>query len=324
MKNRIKRLLIGSIPVLCIGFIFIIYSPMQSGKENIQKLAAVALDKTITIDFHQRNNMEIKSKSLPLNRKVKGMTIMGENGMEVIHFKDSIEEYLANQLAAQYMLIQMHPINPDDFNAIFEKELAKRGITVPTGIIYRHKEKYIYSNNDSLTPLNAITTLPIAIDIKKSASVQAWTKCDWITVLRHSNKEAFWTVILFLAATALTLSYKGKKKIEPKSENLVIEDKEKGIRINEEKQKVYIDGNECHFTEIRFRLMALFINEPDHFVTREKMIQTLWPGELTTDRALLNNRLDGHIKSIRDDLKEYPQYEIKIEIKVGYQLIIHT
>lgn len=249
---------------------------------------------------------------------------MAENGLEAIEFEDSVEEYLANQLVDQYMLAQIHPVIPNDFNAIFSKELAKRGITAPTGIIYRHKKKAIYSNNDSLTPQNAISTPPIAIDIKKSASVQAWTKCNWITLLRHSNKEAFWTVIVFLMVIALILSYKGKKKIAPHPESPVVEEPDKGIRIEEEKQKVYIDGDECKFTKTGFLLMSLFITESDYFVPHDKMIQTLWPEDSTTDRALLNNRLDGHIKRLREDLKDHPLYEIRTEKSSGYQLIVHA
>lgn len=308
----------------------VLYSPLSSGKEAILGLMDGALKETIMVDYHRRKNIEIQSMNKPLNRKVKEIEIASEKGVEIVEFKDSIEEYLADQLAMQYILARIHPIVPNDFNAIFQEELNKKGISCLTGIIYQHNEKKQYSGQDSTTFRKAILTQPVTLDIKNTTQIQAWADCDWITILRHTNMKALGYVIFFFTASAFVLFYKRKQKENPENTTTNILEEESlelvpsspdDLRIDDAKLKIYINGKECVTTKMEFFLLALLVREPDHTATREQIIQTLWPKETeTTDKALLNNRIDGHINSLRKTLSEFPGYQIITITGKGYRL----
>lgn len=318
------------IPAICTGIMMVLYSPLSSGKEAILGLMDGALKETIMVDYHRRKNIEIQSMNKPLNRKVKEIEIASEKGVEIVEFKDSIEEYLADQLAMQYILARIHPIVPNDFNAIFQEELNKKGISCLTGIIYQHNEKKQYSGQDSTTFRKAILTQPVTLDIKNTTQIQAWADCDWITILRHTNMKALGYVIFFFTASAFVLFYKRKQKENPENTTTNILEEESlelvpsspdDLRIDDAKLKIYINGKECVTTKMEFFLLALLVREPDHTATREQIIQTLWPKETeTTDKALLNNRIDGHINSLRKTLSEFPGYQIITITGKGYRL----
>lgn len=318
------------IPAICTGIMMVLYSPLSSGKEAILGLMDGALKETIMVDYHRRKNIEIQSMNKPLNRKVKKIEIASEKGVEIVEFKDSIEEYLADQLAMQYILARIHPIVPNDFNAIFQEELNKKGISCLTGIIYQHNEKKQYSGQDSTTFRKAILTQPVTLDIKNTTQIQAWADCDWITILRHTNMKALGYVIFFFIASAFVLFYKRKQKENPENTTINILKEESlelvpsspdDMKIDDVKLKIYINGKECVTTKMEFFLLSLLVREPDHTATREQIIQTLWPKETeTTDKALLNNRIDGHINSLRKTLSEFPGYQIITITGKGYRL----
>lgn len=330
MKNTLKKYMVYIIPAICTGIMMMLYSPLSSGKKAILELMDGALKETIMIDYHRRSNIEAKSMNKPLNRKVKKIEIASAKGVETVEFKDSIEEYLADQLAMQYILAKVHPIDPNDFNTIFKEELNKKGISCPTGIIYQHNEKKQYSGQDSTTFREAILTRPVTLDIKNTTQIQAWADCDWITILRHTNMKALGYVIFFFTASAFVLFYKRKQKENPENTTTNILEEESlelvpsspdDLRIDDAKLKIYINGKECVTTKMEFFLLALLVREPDHTATREQIIQTLWPKETeTTDKAFLNNRIDGHINSLRKTLSEFPGYQIITITGKGYRL----
>lgn len=332
MKNIAKKYRMYLIPAICIGFVTL-YSPLKSGEKAILKLMDAALEETITIDYHRRADLETRTMNEPLNRKVKTIEIIGENGIETIELQDSIEKYQAAQSAMQLLLAEEHPINPNEFNAIFKEKLNAKGVTSRTGIIYRHREKSRFSNNDSITFHKAILTKPVILDINNTISIQAWVDCDWFTLLRHTNKgEAFLFVFILLAISSITtiLLYKGKKKtVSPTTVINTPQEQFKEtaasptptITIDEEKQKVYIDDKECPTTKMGFKLLSLLIRAQDHFATRERIMKELWPQEAKGETTPLNNRIDGHINVLRKTLKNFPGYQIITEPGKGYQLI---
>ena len=312
MKSALKKHMMYIVPAICVGIILTI----DSGKENIAKLMNEALKEAITIDFHRRINKEIKAMGKPIGRKIIKMKITGEKGSGIIEFKDSIEEYLAKQLAAQYILAQIHPVVPNDLNTIFNEELKRRGVSCPTGIIYQHNDRTKYSGQDSITLKKAIITPPVVLDIKNTVKVQAWADCDRMTLIRHTNKKNLGYVIFSFIASAFVLFYKGKKK-----DTETILSPSPGIRIDENEHKIYIDSKECVTTKAQFLILALLVREPGCFVTREQIAQTLWPKESeTVDTILLNNRIDGHINGLRKTLHEFPEYKLVTVKGKGYHL----
>ncbi|MBO5507104.1 MAG: helix-turn-helix domain-containing protein [Bacteroides sp.] len=53
------------------------------------------------------------------------------------------------------------------------------------------------------------------------------------------------------------------------------------------------------------------------------IIQELWPVEInSTDKNILNNRINKHINTLRKALLNFPEYQIETEHGKGYRLLI--
>lgn len=331
MTSTRKSVIISTLFAMAISTFFIGYALLDSGKEAIQLQMQDALKETIAIDFHRRENAEAKHIGKPLNRKVKGIKMIEKNGPITIVFKDSVEEFMAEQWVAQYILSLIHPVNPDDFNTLFNKELNKRDISCRTGIIYRQKGKSQYIGGDLSTFPNSIITRSVMLDVKNTVSVQAWANCNLITILKHANKKTGnYVVVLCLVVIAFVLSYKGKKKIkdEEHTTDIMVEADtsllvQKGIRADKSEHKIYIDDKVCFTTDSGFKIMQLLIDNPNHFASKEEIILKLWPGDKKmTDYSTMNNRMNGHVNALRKTLRDFPGYQIETEHSKGYHLII--
>lgn len=319
MKNFFKTHTSYVIGVICAVIILFTYSPLESGRENIARLMEKALEKTITDDYHKRKDKKMRHQSKALERKITRTTVTGEEGTEIIEFKDSIEEYLAMQLVEQYMLAQKNSLNPDTFNLLFQKRLGELGVSFPTGICYRYKGQTQYSPQDTTYRAKAITSPFIPLDIKKTAQVQAWVYCNQMDLLQYSNpKEFIYVVTGLITLAAMLFLSKRKNKTKPVPafpDNL--------IRIDEKLEKVYINGKECVITHTGYLILVLLIREQNHFATRQQIALMIWPEEKDCiDSALLNNRIDGHINSLRKALAEFDGFLLETVKGKGYRLYI--
>lgn len=333
MKNVIKHSILYVVLMVCTGLGLVIFTSLVSGKKNILGLMDNALKETIDIDFNRRKDKAaIRYTNKPQKRKVKGTKIISKDGVEVREFKDSIEEYIAYQLAIQYTLAQRRPINPDNFNAIFKEELNKEGITCQTGIIYRHNGKPQYSGKDSTIFHQAIMTQPVILDAKETVSIQAWAKCDWITILRYAHWETFGVAIVFLAAFIFIFFFhKREEKVKDKNADISMPTEavtkndppiQKGIRVDENERKIYIDDKECVTTNLEFEMLSLLISQPDHFATNKQIIHKLWPKEeMTTSKLFLYNRKYNLIRKLRETFAKFPGYGIESVSGKGFCLI---
>jgi hypothetical protein len=123
MAARFKST-IGLIILIVIGIIGVFYFSVSSAEEDIHMLAERVLQETIIEDYHVRSNTE-PIYSRPGGRKIKNYQIETEKGVETFSFKDSIDEYRANQLVTQYLLAEYSPINPDTFMAVFNEKMKE-------------------------------------------------------------------------------------------------------------------------------------------------------------------------------------------------------
>lgn len=289
---------------------------LHTGKENVQKLMEKAVEECIRTDFHRRNNMQTKSLNNHQNRKVKEIHITGKDGEETIELADSLEEYIANQLTLQYLLARVHPLVPDEFNRLLQEGLNKAGITCRTGIVYTHDKETQYSGQDSTSYRKAILTPPVTLDIKNTLSIQAWADCSRTTLLRQADIWPAGCIALFLAALAgACLYYKNKKKSK-----VVAQPLPKDIRIDTLKRSIYINGKECSTSNMGYEILSLLINEMGQIVTREQIVQKLWPQEEQNEKKTLYNRINIHINTLRKTLNSFPEYRIDTISGKGYKL----
>lgn len=301
---------------IVILLLLLIKLTLHTGKENVQKLMEKAVEECILTDFHRRNNMQTQSLNKHLNRKVKEIHITGEEGTEIIELADSLEEYKADELALQYLLAQLQPLVPDDFNRLFQEELNKAGIICRTGIVYTHDKETQYSGQDSTSYRKAILTPPVTLDIKNTLSIQAWADCSWTTLLRQADVWPVGCVALFLAAlTGACLFYRKKKKSK-----VVVQPLPKDIRIDTLKKSIYINGKECPTSNMGYEILSLLIYEMGQIVTREQIIQKLWPQEKQIEKKTLYNRINVHINTLRETLNDFPEYRIDTIPGRGYKL----
>lgn len=154
-----------------IVFILLCYVAFKDEKANVLATVKDNLREAINIDYQERLN-KILISYRPLGRKVKKVQIKCEDNIEIISFEDSTYEALAVQLANQYVMTKIIPVNPDNFNKIFQKEWEKNGFsTTKTGIIYYHNKKKVFSDNDSISFQSALVTHVQTIDAKRSTGV---------------------------------------------------------------------------------------------------------------------------------------------------------
>ena len=126
MKNN--KIFLYALAIGLTGLVFAL-GVQKNSESNIKPILEDALQESILIDFHRRQNSKRFSTSgSHLGKKIKHLKIQTENGIETFHFEDSIEQFKATQLAMQYTFIRTNPLNPKDFNTIFQKELEKMGI----------------------------------------------------------------------------------------------------------------------------------------------------------------------------------------------------
>lgn len=320
MRNKLFILLLILISTSC--FITLLRATFQQGEYNIQQHMKYALQETITKDYYKRFFQKSIHIPEPLRRKVKGIKAATEKGNENIIFKDSIDELIAMQLVNQYMLEKITPIVPNDFNMIYKEELAKQGLTDKTGIIYRHNGIPQYSDNDSISPHSALCTHIKMLDIKNTVSVQGWIDYSWKTLLKHTNTKNLWIILVCYIASLTVILY--KKKETKRLKNPTIE-KDLGyceagkIKLDLNRKLLYIDGTECSINNMDFDLLRMFLEVPDHYLSRENIKKAFWPKEDNSD-----DKINSHISSLRRILKKIEGYELVTIKGKGYSLSISS
>lgn len=317
MKKTTDILTFSLIIIGWISFVLLLCLLFQSGKENILVQMDSTLREAINLDYQKRLNQKLVVHR-PLGRKMKGSRIKTEKGIETIIFKDSIDEHIAEQLVNQYVLAKFSPINPDNFNDIFRSAIKNNKIAEKTGIIYCYNGKKQYSDCDSVSPQSAIITHPQIIDIKATASVQAWTDCNWITILQNTTLKTLlsaiaYGMILLLVSILLYIHKDKKEDIIEYGENIEIGD----LLLQKDMQRIYIKGEMCPIRRADFKLLLLFVQAPNHFLTREDIKNAFWPKEDNSD-----NKIYSHISTLKSSLKDFPKYQIIRETGRGYRLIL--
>jgi len=220
------------------------------------------------------------------------------------------------QLANQYVMAQVIPVNPDSLNKAFHKEWEKHGITnIKTGIVYRHNQKKRFSENDSVSFRTALVTSVQMIDGKKTAGVQAWAVIHPTEIIKHIPFKASWSIIAyFLALSWYSLSplKKPRNKDIPANPDCVQWEK---MTLKPESQKLYINGQPCPIAPADFNLLLLFVKAPEHFLTKEDIKNKFWPKDDNPD-----NKIYSHISTLKSSLKIFPGYQI-LTLPKGYRLV---
>ena len=307
---------------LCIGwtvFILLSYVAFKDEKANALITMKDSLREAINIDYQERLN-KILIHYRPLGRKVKGVQIEYGDSLEIIYFEDSTHESLATQLANQYVMTRIIPVNPDNLNKIFQEEWEKNGVSAAkTGIIYRYNKKKVFSDNDSISFQKALVTPVQAIDAKRTAGV---TGMGYDSLDRNSKTYYSKSVMehhrLFhrLGMGVFVISEKPLEKDIPASQNCTRFEKMvfKAGKSEIVYQRPAVSHSTCGFQS------AVTIHQcTGTFLTKEDIKNVFWPQEDKPD-----NKIHNHISTLKSSIKNFSEYQIITEPKKGYRLVISS
>lgn len=296
--------------VLWSALIFGVCNMYLNARKNLVASVTIALEDAVQKDFQNRNDTELKFSTGMLGRKLKEISIVTEDGEENFEFKDSIDEAVAHRLSVQYLLAKIHPIHPDTLNHLLQEELKKYVKESTTGVVYTNQGVSQYSANDSLSIHRPFVHLakPRVLDIKNTVRVQPWISTAPWYVVRNMHDGAFWSLLAFFFVL-LWVSLSSWEEDDP---NKVKFGK---MILNKEAKKVTIHGKECKLRNQEFLLLLLFVEKPNHTLSRNEIRCAFWKDEQGTV-----NRVSNLLSTLRNALKDFPECQIIANEEDGYEL----
>ena len=73
-------------------------------------------------------------------------------------------------------------------------------------------------------------------------------------------------------------------------------------------------------TPMTFSIIQLLAKDIDTFIPRVQIEKVLWENPEKEDSNVVGNRLNQNLSILRNDLKNFPQYQILYERGKGYKL----
>ncbi len=123
--------------------------------------------------------------------------------------------------------------------------------------------------------------------------------------------------ILEVKARIKAILRRNTKNTPGKEETKVIETK--GLKIDVESRRVYIEGKEVNLTAKEFDLVYLLVSNPNKVYSREQLLQTIWgpsyPGDART--------VDVHVRRLREKVETTPAEPKYIHTKWGVGYYFH-
>lgn len=123
--------------------------------------------------------------------------------------------------------------------------------------------------------------------------------------------------ILEVKARIKAILRRNTKNVPGKEDAKVIETK--GLKIDVESRRVYIEGKEVNLTAKEFDLVYLLVSNPNKVYSREQLLQTIWgpsyPGDART--------VDVHVRRLREKVETTPAEPKYIHTKWGVGYYFH-
>ena len=93
----------------------------------------------------------------------------------------------------------------------------------------------------------------------------------------------------------------------------------KGLKIDVDSRRVYIDDKEVNLTAKEFELVYLLVSNPNKVYSREQLLKTIWgpsyPGDART--------VDVHVRRLREKIEATPAEPVYIHTKWGVGYYFH-
>ncbi|MDD6327526.1 MAG: response regulator transcription factor [Lachnospiraceae bacterium] len=123
--------------------------------------------------------------------------------------------------------------------------------------------------------------------------------------------------ILEVKARIKAIFRRNTKTAKDKSETAMIE--KKGLKIDYDSRRVYIEDKEVNLTAKEFDLVYLLVTNPNKVYSREQLLKTIWgasyPGDART--------VDVHVRRLREKIETTPADPKYIHTKWGVGYYFH-
>ena len=119
--------------------------------------------------------------------------------------------------------------------------------------------------------------------------------------------------ILEVKARIKAIFRRNNRNVPEQENQKVIETK--GLKIDVDSRRVYIDDKEVNLTAKEFELVYLLVSNPNKVYSREQLLKTIWgpsyPGDART--------VDVHVKRLREKIKDTGNWSISTVWGIGYK-----
>ena len=123
--------------------------------------------------------------------------------------------------------------------------------------------------------------------------------------------------ILEVKARIKAIFRRNNRKVPEQENQKVIETK--GLKIDVDSRRVYIDDKEVNLTAKKFELVYLLVSNPNKVYSREQLLKTIWgpsyPGDART--------VDVHVRRLREKIEATPADPKYIHTKWGVGYYFH-
>lgn len=312
---------------LTIGISVFLYQAIRSARNDIATVIDKTLEDALYADYYRQLASDVYihlKKDNPKRKIIQYREITAE--LDTIYrFKDSIQVDTADYLINQHHRADSNLINTHEINILFAQKLANIQLVKPnkekTGIIYRHKGKTLYSGNDSLSYQQAAYCTPVRfIDYPPSVEIQAWVDYGFAALCQYLPSSA-WLITLLYIACMSAMGLWCNKLIKKERREKAAQQVGKGIHLDEKLQICLIDGKPHKLAPLDLKLMRMFLEANEHFLTREDIKAAFW-ADISEKSA--ENNVNTHISNLRRMLQDHQTYELVYYDKSGYRLTIRA
>ena len=123
--------------------------------------------------------------------------------------------------------------------------------------------------------------------------------------------------ILEVKARIKAIFRRNNRNVPEQENQKVIETK--GLKIDVDSRRVYIDDKEVNLTAKEFELVYLLVSNPNKVYSREQLLKTIWgpsyPGDART--------VDVHVRRLREKIEATPGEPVYIHTKWGVGYYFH-
>ena len=123
--------------------------------------------------------------------------------------------------------------------------------------------------------------------------------------------------ILEVKARIKAIFRRNNRNVPEQENQKVIETK--GLKIDVDSRRVYIDDKEVNLTAKEFELVYLLVSNPNKVYSREQLLKTIWgpsyPGDART--------VDVHVRRLREKIEANPGEPVYIHTKWGVGYYFH-